>query len=272
MKIGVLINLHTKSSIDEKFKKVKDLGLTSCQLCCWNMKQYTEEIAKEVTDACEKHGVTISTLWAGWSGPTAWNFYEGQLTLGLVPSAYRAMRIDELKKGSDFAKLIGVKNIATHMGYLPENPNTIEYREIVVAIRNVAQYMKNNEQNLLFETGQETPVTLMRTIEDVGTGNLGVNLDPANLIMYGKANPVDALDTIGKYVMDVHAKDGVYPVDGKNLGKEKPLGEGKVNVRALISRLKEVGYDGPLTIEREISGEEQIKDILSAKALLEEII
>ena len=94
----------------------------------------------------------------------------------------------------------------------------------------------------------------------------------ANLILYVKANPVDDLDVIGKYVRDVHAKDGVYPTDGKKLGKEKPLGEGKVNIRALVKRLKEVGYDGPLTIEREISGEEQDKDIRSAKALLEELI
>lgn len=272
MKIGVLITLHTSESIDEKFKRVKEFGLTSCQLCCWDMSQYTEEVANEVNKACNKYGVKISTVWAGWSGPIKWNFYDGPLTLGLVPTSYRDTRIRELKKGSDFAKLLGVENVATHMGYLPENPNLEEYRSTVCAIRDVAEYMKNNDQYLLFETGQETPVTLLRTIEDVGTGNLGVNLDPANLILYGKANPVDALDVIGKYVRDVHAKDGVYPTDGKSLGKEMPLGEGKVNIRALVKRLKEVGYDGPLTIEREISGEEQNKDILSAKALLEELI
>jgi sugar phosphate isomerase/epimerase len=90
--------------------------------------------------------------------------------------------------------------------------------------------------------------------------------------MYGKANPVDALDTIGKYVRDVHGKDGLYPTDGRNLGKEVAMGKGKVNYPAFIARLKEIGYDGPITIEREIGGEEQIKDINEARALLESLI
>ena len=79
----------------------------------------------------------------------------------------------------------------------------------------------------------------------MGTDNLGINLDPANLILYGKGNPVDALDVFGKYVRDMHGKDGFYPTDGKNLGEEVPVGEGKVNFPALIAKLKELGYDGP---------------------------
>ena len=98
--------------------------------------------------------------------------------------------------------------------------------------------------------------------------NVGVNLDPANLILYGKANPVDALDTIGTYVRDVHAKDGCYPTDGRALGRETALGEGQVNFPALIAKLKTLGYDGPVTVEREIDGEQQIADILKAKKLL----
>lgn len=83
---------------------------------------------------------------------------------------------------------------------------------------------------------------------------------------------MDALDVFGKYVRDVHAKDGLYPTDGKHLGRETPLGEGKVDFPRLIAKLREVGYDGSLTIEREISGEQQLKDILRGKALLEELI
>ena len=132
--------------------------------------------------------------------------------------------------------------------------------------------MKSNGQYLLFETGQETPVALRRVIEAVGTGNLGINLDSANLILYGKANPVDALDVFGEFVRGIHAKDGFYPTDGQNLGEEVPIGQGKVDFPALIDRLKELGYSGALTIEREISGPEQIKDILEAKAFLEELI
>ena len=135
---------------------------------------------------------------------------------------------------------------------------------------------KENGQNFLFETGQETPVTLKRAIQDiekaVGKGNVGINLDPANLIMYGKANPVDALEVFGEYVMGIHGKDGKYPTDGHHLGDEVPLGQGKVNYPAFIAKLKEIGYQGDITIEREISGEEQKKDIRMAKELLDKLI
>ena len=119
-----------------------------------------------------------------------------------------------------------------------------------------------------FETGQETPITLLRTIHDIGTDNLGINLDPANLLMYGKANPVDALDVFGQYVRGVHAKDGEYPTNGRQLGVEKPLGEGRVNFPALLTKLKALGFSGALTIEREISGPQQIADIQKAKQML----
>ena len=136
----------------------------------------------------------------------------------------------------------------------------------------MAQHLKQNGQYLLFETGQETPVTLLRCFETVGMDNLGINLDTANLILYGKANPVDALDVFGKYVRNLHAKDGRYPVNGHDLGEETRLGEGKVDFRALFSRLKELGYDSHVTIEREISGPQQLSDILDAKNYLQAII
>ena len=271
MKIGVLVLLDSLE-IDAKIKQVKDLGFECCQICCWDKTFMTDEVAQAINEACKKYNVEISTFWCGYWGPSEWNFYEGPLTLGLVPAEYRSERVKELMQGSDFAKKLGVKNLATHVGFIPEVPYSKEYQEVVCAIRLLAQYCKKNDQYFLFETGQETPVTLRRTIEDVGTGNLGINLDPANLILYGKANPVDALDVFGEYVRDVHAQDGKYPTDGRNLGEETPLGEGKVNVPALIKRLKEVGYDGTIIIEREISGEEQTRDILKAKKLLEELI
>ncbi len=270
MELGVLIMMN--SDIDTEFKKVKEMGFNSCQLNSWNEALYTDDMAAKVNEAAKKYDVKISSFWCGWKGPAVWNFYDGPHTLGLVPVEYRYERVRELMRGSDFAKKIGVENIVTHVGFLPENPSTTEYYSLVNSLKELARYVKNNGQYFLFETGQETPVTLKRIIEDIGTGNLGINLDPANLILYGKANPIDALDVFGEYVRDVHAKDGKYPTDGKNLGVETPIGEGKVNFPEFVKKLKEVGYNGPLTIEREISGEQQIKDIVSAKKYLEELI
>ncbi len=270
VKIGVLVNLD--NNIEAEIKKVHDMGFESCQLSCWNMSMYNDEIAETVNRATKEYGVTVSTVWGGWQGPSIWDFYDGPVTLGLVPSDFRYGRIKDVMAASDFAKKIGVENVATHVGFLPETPNTEEYHSLVCALRYLAQYIKNNGQYFLFETGQETPVTLRRTIEDIGTGNLGINLDPANLILYGKGNPVDAIDVFGQYVRDVHGKDGCYPTDGRHLGAEMPLGEGKVNFPAFVAKLKEIGYDGPITIEREISGDKQIEDIKKAKALLEKLI
>ena len=150
--------------------------------------------------------------------------------------------------------------------------NYPQFAPFCVAVRQVAEHLKQNGQYLLFETGQETPVTMLRCFEKVGTDNLGVNLDTANVILYGRANPVDALDVFGKYVRNIHAKDGKYPTNGHDLGEETRIGEGKVDFNRLFERLHEIGYDSYITIEREIEGEEQNKDILYAKEYLGSII
>ena len=158
------------------------------------------------------------------------------------------------------------------MGFIYEDMNHPDFEPFYDAVRRVAEYCKKNGQNLLFETGQETPVAMLRCFERVGTDNLGVNLDTANLILYGKANPVDSLDVFGKYVKNLHAKDGTYPTDGLGLGNETAIGQGKVDFKGVISGLHALGYDGYVTIEREISGEQQTRDILSARYYLNEII
>lgn len=270
MYVGVMVSLC--ENVEEEIGKVAQLEMHSCQLNCWETAMYTDDMAQRVIAACKKHGVRVSSLWAGYSGPKVWDLVSGPLTLGLLPEAYRAQRVEDLKRGSDFAEKIGVDQVITHVGFIPENLNEVSYNGMVVALREVAQYMKKKGQKFLFETGQETPVTMLRCFEDIGTDNLGVNLDPANLILYGKANPVDALYVIGKYIMDVHGKDGKYPTNGRELGVETPLGEGHVDYPALIAGLKKLGYEGPITIEREITGDKQIADIKMAKGILEELI
>lgn len=272
MKIGVMIAYNQQTDLLASFQKAADMGLECCQLSIWDCSLYTDNLAEQLLQIVRQTGITLSALWAGWSGPCEWNFTAGPLTLGLVPQAYRAVRLKELLAASDFAAKIQVTDIITHCGYIPENPNDPDYQGVVVALRSLASYMKKKGQYFLFETGQETPVTLLRAIEDIGTGNLGINFDMANLVMYGKANPADALDIIGKYVRNLHCKDGEYPTDGKSLGHEKKLGQGRVNLPLILRKLKQLDYDGALTIEREISGEEQTRDILLARDMLRDLL
>ncbi len=272
MKVGVCINFDEITGMSKKFQDLKSEGFDNCQLISWKPELWTNENAEIINSLIEENGITISAFWCGWEGPCVWNFYDGQITLGLVPPEYRAMRIKNLCDGADFAHKLGVKNVVTHMGFIPENPNDPQFAPFCVAVRQVAEHLKKNEQYLLFETGQETPVTMLRCFEKVGSDNLGVNLDTANLILYGKSNPVDALDVFGKYVINIHAKDGNYPTNGHDLGMEVQIGKGKVDFRALFQKLYELGYDSYVTIEREISGEQQIKDIRESKKYLQNMI
>ncbi len=270
-KIGVLITLNPGTDLDKEFAKVKDLGLASCQVCIWEPALFTDENAAKIVQCMETYGVEVSTLWAGWTGPCEWNFTHGPVTIGLVPAAYRAHRIQELDRGSQFAEKIGVTSMATHVGFLPISPTDPDFDGTVGALRWLAQRMKARGQYFLFETGQETPVTVLRAIQAIGTDNLGINFDTANLILYGMGNPVDALDVFGKYVMNTHIKDGLFPVDGLELGREVQVGEGLANLPVVVQKLKALGYTGPFTIEREISGDEQTRDILATKAYLEKL-
>ncbi len=275
LKIGTCISFSSMETLEEKLQAMRDNGFTTCQLLSWKMSLWTDENAARVKELFEKYGVTITAFWCGWREPVAWDPRNGPLTIGIVPPAFRYERMNNLEAGADFAHKLGVRDMITHMGFIPENPNDPDFAGMCVAVRRVAKYIQNEyDMRLLFETGQETPMAILRCFETVDCDNLGVNLDTANLITYGKANPVDALDTIGKYVCNVHAKDGVYPTSGFQNGHETPIGEGKVDFHAFIRRLKELGYDGPLTIEREISGNAVSvnNEILAARDYLQNIL
>lgn len=271
-KIGVVIVLRPETDVDSEFKKVHDLGCNCCQVSVWDTSLYTDVTAERLSRASKEYGVEISTLWAGWSGPAEWNFTGGPMTLGIVPEAYRMRRAEEIVRGAEFAARLGVKRVATHVGFLPENINDPNYYGVIAILRYVVKKCKELGVCFLFETGQETPITLLRVIEELGSDNVGINMDTANLILYGKANSADAITVFGKYVMDTHIKDGFYPTTGKSLGREVKVGEGLANIPEVVKRLREYGYQGNYIIEREISGEQQAKDICDTVDYLEKIL
>ena len=271
-KIGALILVYSNTDIFAQMKRLASVGCECCQVTVWDMAVYTDEWAENIKRAAEENGIEISTLWAGWTGPQEWNFTNGPSTLGIVPVAYRAQRVKELLMAADFAKKLGVTRVATHAGFLPENMNDPNYTDVLATLRYLAASFNSLGLKFLFETGQETPVTLLRFIEAIGIDNVGINMDTANLILYGKANSADAITVFGKYVMDTHIKDGNYPTCGKELGKEVKVGEGMANLPEVIKRLKAVGYEGNFIIEREISGDQQTKDIMDTVALLKNIL
>jgi L-ribulose-5-phosphate 3-epimerase len=257
----------------ETISLVKQLGFTNCFFSLDEyLGKFTKALASEFSGLLEKFGITATTAEVVGPGRLVWDFVEGPSTIGLVPRESRASRIDALKQASDFAKLLGIAQIQTHCGFIPENPHDPFYEETVLAIREVARHCAGNGQAFLMETGQETPTALARTIHDVGQSNLAVGLDTANLILYGKANPVDAVDILGRHVKSVHAKDGKWPTDPMKLGEEVLIGKGLVDFKTVFTKLKEAGYSGAVTIERETSGPQQIEDVRQEKTYLEQIL
>jgi len=267
MRLGMIV--HVGKDPEASLQKVHELGLPTAQV---GVEDFSDAMLSSLTGAVKKFGIEVTALNTSGPGPAVWDFYQGPETIGLVPLKYRAARIEHMKRGSDFAKRAGFPAIHTHFGFIPENPNDPLYSEVVKAIREVVAHIKLNGQFVLYETGQESPVTLLRCITDVGLDNQFVNLDTANLILYGKGNPVDALDVVGKLVRGMHAKDGLFPTDPKELGKEVPIGQGRVDFPTLFKRLKELHYRGPVTIEREISGPQQLEDVRKEKIYLEKLI
>jgi len=264
--LGVIVRLGDNAM--ETLGRVQEHGFPTCQLYPPSESYLSGEKIPELKEALRETGIGITSVFIGFDGQI-WNPTDGPRTIGFVPLATREERFAQARRVSDFARKVGLDAVTTHVGFIAEDPNDPDYPVLVRLLREFALYCKNNGQTFSFETGQETPWTLRRTIEDVGTDNLGVNLDPANLLMYGKAHPQDAVYVIGEFVRNTHCKDGCWPREAGKLGPEMPMGEGMVDFPRLIAKLKAMNYTGPLTIEREISGEKQIEDILRAKKILE---
>jgi L-ribulose-5-phosphate 3-epimerase len=253
---------------EEDLKIVRDLGFPTCQL---GIESYSPELAKRVSASLKKYNLLPTSLICMGPGTYKWNFTEGPSTIGLVPRKNRPERVERLRKGIDFCKAAGIPAVHAHFGFIPEDPADILYKEFIETMKPIGEYSLKQGIDIYFETGQETPVTLLRAITDIGTGNLFVNYDTANLVMYGKANPLDGLKVIGKYVKALHAKDGQYPVNPLELGKEVPIPTGEVNFPAILSFLKDIGFAGHITIEYEL-GEQNKEYILRTKSYLEKII
>lgn len=254
------------------FEMLVKYGVQTTQFCNWDPQYWTRKNADILRSHAAASGVALAAVWAGYSGSVVWDFIDGPGTLGLVPPEFRAQRIRDLQASAQFAAWAGAPAIITHAGFIPENAKDPMYPGTLEAIMTVGRRCKELGIGFWFETGQETPVTLLRVIEDSGLDNLGINLDTANLILYGKANPLDALDVFGQHVRNLHAKDGCYPTNGRNLGHEVAIGKGKVDFPKILRKLHALGFTGQIMIEREISGAQQAKDIQKSIAYLRGLV
>jgi sugar phosphate isomerase/epimerase len=270
--IGVFMSLD--AGLGVKMEVAQQLGVPTAQLHTPSQESRTAQVARTFLDRCKAADITITCMFGGFEGESYADIPTVQRTVGLVPPETRAARTKEIKEIADFAKLMGIPCVGLHIGFVPHEPNDPLFKQIVATAQDVCDHLKRNGQALHLETGQESADALLQFIHSVGRDNLFINFDPANMILYGTGDPIQALKKVGKYVRSVHCKDGKWAKNpGKEWGQEVPLGEGDVGMETYLRTLKEIGYSGPLTIEREIAHDpvRQKADIGAAVRLLESL-
>jgi len=241
MKLGTIVGVSDEPR--ESFERCQELGVPTCQLVCTAERLIGKFKPEQIRAAAEETCIEISSFVILYEGQV-WDRFKGFPTMGLVAPAHREKRLPLTKQFADMVDEMGVKSITSHIGFIPDDPNDPVYISFIDLLKDLTDHLAANGQYLCFETGQELPSTLKRTILDVGAPNLFVNLDPANLILYGKAYPLDAVEIFGEYVRGMHAKDAVWPNRDERLGQEKPLGQGEVNFPVLLPMLKAKGFSG----------------------------
>ncbi len=259
----------------DRLAEIKALGVRCGQLGIPGGAELGKHFAANWKKALAEEEFTVVTVFAAYNGEDYADIPTVQRTVGFIPRATRAERERRTFEVSDFAAAIGVKSIACHIGFVPEDKNDPDYVAVREMVRRVCDHAAKHHQTFALETGQEPAHVLLDFLKDVDRKNLAINFDPANMILYGTGDPVEALGVLGKHVISVHAKDGDYPpkdVAGA-LGKERPLGEGSVGIERFVHKLKEIGFTGPLNIEREAHDPDQrMRDMRDAVPYLEAIV
>ncbi len=270
MPIGVFISAG--GDLSAAINRVLEIGLNSVQLHPPGPDLRTKARAREIADQFSEAGIDISLVFCGFAGESYKTISIVRDTVGLVPPATRAERTKVTQSVADFASWLDAPGIGIHVGAVSEDPKSAEFADVVRVIGEVADYCADRGLTMNLETGQETADALLHVLETANRPNLAVNFDPANMILYGSGEPLEALRKVGKYVKSCHCKDGTWSAKpGVEWGAEVPLGKGDVNIERFVAILNELGYTGPLTIEREISGERQTADIRAGVQLLKDI-
>jgi sugar phosphate isomerase/epimerase len=271
--IGVFASID--AGLGVKLEVAQQLNVPTIQLHAPAKATRTPDNADRFIQQLDSMGIQLTAVFGGFDGESYADIPTTQKTVGLVPAETRAARTKEMREIADFARLLNCDVVALHLGFIPHDPGSETlYKEVVAVTQELCDHCAGNQQNLHLETGQETADGLLKFLKDVGRSNLFVNFDPANMILYGTGEPIEALKKIGSYVRSVHCKDAKWAAHpGAEWGQEVPLGQGDVGMEAYLKTLDELGYTGPLTIEREIpqEPERQKAEIGAAVNLLNSI-
>jgi len=255
----------------DRLAEIRQLGVRCGQLGVDPSFELNDVAAQDWRAALDDEDFTLVTVFAAYEGESYADIPTVQRTVGFIPRMTRIARFERTCAVSDFAAALGVRSIACHIGFVPEDRSHPDYVEVRELVRRICDYAGRHGQTFALETGQEPAPVLLDFLRDVERPNVAINFDPANMILYGTGDPIDALAVLGPHVISVHAKDGTWPPKDNPdaLGSEVRLGTGDVGMERFVARLREVGFTGPLNVERETDSQaERLRDMAEGIALL----
>src|SRR6056297_911982 len=267
--IGVFASVD--AGLGVQWDVIRQLEVPTIQLHAPAPQSRNAAATDRLRQQLQEMNVTLTAIFGGFDGESYADIPTVERTIGLVPEATRQARLAEMKQIADFAGLMDCPVVALHLGFVPHEVDHPQMPGIIEVTRDLCDYCAAKGQSVHLETGQETAEGLLQFLAATDRSNLHVNFDPANMILYGTGEPIPALRQLGPHIRSVHCKDATWSDQpGKTWGCEVPLGEGAVDMAAYLKTLDEIGYTGPLTIEREIPQEpdRQIAEIGAAVKLL----
>jgi len=193
-------------------------------------------------------------------------------TGGLAPDGPAEDNIANVLDAVEFAHAVGADLLTFHVGFIPETPADPLFGKLLDRLGRCADRAAHRCVRIGLESGQESAAGLKRFLTALNRPNVGVNFDPANMILYGSQDPLEAVDVLAEHIVQVHAKDATWSAKpGEAWGREVPLGSGAVNFPEFLDKLTKAGFRGALIIERE-AGANPLADIRGAVELLRRLV
>jgi L-ribulose-5-phosphate 3-epimerase len=270
--IGVCSWSLQVASIPELRKLLDRLGVNVVQIACGDPHHAAWQEGDQMPAAARSAGFILTGAMLGFPGEDYTTPQTIQHTGGFGDPSTRAERLERFQWALDRTRDLGLTDLMLHAGFLPE-PGDADRKSFLDTLGKVSALAAAKGVTVAFETGQETADLLRLTLNDLKCGNLKVNFDPANMLLYDKGDPLRAVEILGPDIRGVHVKDANRPTVAGQWGEEVPLGRGQVNVKQFVKTLQKVGYRGPLCIEREVGDQEgRVADIAHGIRYLKECL
>ncbi len=274
LELGVIFWASSLKPALEQIQGLKALGVRCAQMGIAGDFDPTDRAA-EWKAACQAEDFTLLTVTAAYNGEDYADIPTVVRTVGFIPAATRVEREARTIALCDFAHAVGIPVFACHIGFVPHDRDNLDYLAVQAMVKRICDHCAIHGMSFHLETGQEPADVLFDFLVDTGRPNLLINFDPANMILYGTGDPIEAMEVLKGSIASIHAKDGDWPDASKpgSLGSEKPLGSGAVGIPRFVAKLKEIGYSAPIVIEREGTSPEQWNaDMRAAIELLKSLV